>query len=77
MVITSVPRRRRGASGVTTSVDHRNRGCQAARQQRTGLPLSYPLNPVVLIPWIRYLLKNRKIKKTGSSDSVDMANIGP
>jgi hypothetical protein len=31
----------------------------------------------VQIPSTRYLLKNRKIKKTGNSDRVDMANIAP
>jgi len=28
----------------------------------------------MLIPWTRYLLKNRKMTKTGISDKVDMAN---
>ena len=36
-----------------------------------------PFSPLVLIPSTRYLLKNRKIKNTGSNDSVDIANMAP
>jgi hypothetical protein len=39
--------------------------------------LVYPFRPLVLIPSTKYLLKNKKIRKTGIKDNVDMANMAP
>ena len=38
---------------------------------------NHPFSPLPLMPCTRYRLKIRKIKNTGISDSVDMANIAP
>jgi hypothetical protein len=39
--------------------------------------MSYPFNPVVVIPWIKYFCKEKKSTKQGTRDNTDMANMGP